>query len=271
MSKNFIDHIITDKLSGFNYEFKNEYWNQMQDKLDTECAQTNSCASSHISGFLSAGLMLTFATIISVILFSPWATNIQQPLNNNNDDCIDLIKTEKAIVPAKRSSSDDELLASTINKNKTQLASTKTTNNNNISSNKKKHQVKATNRRTKTVVKKKTSTKPTTVKSAKRIETIDNNNHTLIAVDSASIKKQPITLEEKVIISDPKPVTYEMDSIIIPDAELIGDKAEKTKKERQVNVESGLKPVKNVKTKSKPIKRVFKKRKGIFYRLGLRK
>ena len=66
-------------------------------------------------------------------------------------------------------------------------------------------------------------------------------------------------------------VSVENDSIYIPDAKLVGDRQNEQNRSGQIEIEAGPKQVKTVKPKNKPVKHVFKKRKGLLYRLGIRK
>jgi hypothetical protein len=274
MLKNSIDHIVADKLEGINFDFKSEYWNKMQEELDANCAQTNTCSSTSIGGFLSGSLITTFVAVISIILFFPWAID-QTPVSNTICDEDNVQNTEliadsnsgqaiindniEVIVPEKVEA--EAKVEVNVKKSKASV------------SNKKKHR-----RKIKVTTKSKVTpiTKPSNEKQQitnQKVKPIENTSEEVIekqTIESSTDSAEKAPVE----ITKPKQedvVTNETDSIYIPDAKLLGNDKEDVDKKTTVDVDAGPKPVKHVKTKSKPIKRVFKKRKGILYRLGLRK
>jgi len=268
MSKNIIDHIVADKLNGMNFDFKSEYWNKMQQELDANCAQTNTCASNTIGGFISGSLITTFVAVISIILFSPWAMN-NSTVETQDTMCKDTaMEVVVPVLPSVNNIADNSTQEKTVVK----PIETKTT---------------------KAVIKpKKKARKPRAkikiVKAEKKEAVIKQDiaaepvvettiQETTLNIDSVAVDtKTTIDPFEKNDVDTTEPIqkdaaVLETDSVYIPDGKILGNDKEKVEKEAKVEVNSGPKPIKHVKTKSKPIKRVFKKRRGILYKMGLRK
>ena len=276
MLKNSIDKIIADKLEGINFDFKSEYWNKMQEELDANCAQTNTCSSTSIGGFLSGSLITTFVAVISIILIFPWAID-QTPVTNticgeDNAQDIELIadsnsgqtiinKNIEVVIPEKVEVKPETEVEVKVKKSNTSV------------SKKKKHRrkIKVTTESKVTPIKKSSNKKQQI--ADRKVKPTENSSEEVmekqtIESNTDSAEKAPIE------ITEPKQedvVTTETDSVHIPDAKLLGNDKDDVDKETKVEVDAGPKPVKHVKTKSKPIKRVFKKRKGILYKLGIRK
>ena len=272
MSKNNIDNIIADKLEGVNFEFKDEYWNSMQDKLDANCAQTNTCSSSGVSGFLVGGIAAAFiATIIGVIMFFSWGTDDNQKevvcnadtlkeeiaitSNDSNSESVRVVM-KKDEVTISQDSKRIEKSSKNLNKPKKKTFKKKAMSSKNI---------------------KQEQAIPSKVdimqaEDEKVISDLPNTDSLvvdqIIEVTTDSLNEKHIDTIEPIV---KETVTYETDSINIPDGKILGNSKEKEAKNPQLEVTKGLKPVKNVKTKSKPIKRVFGKRRGILYKLGIRK
>jgi len=269
MSKNIIDHIVADKLNGLDFSFKSEYWNKMQQELDANCAQTNTCASNTIGGFISGSLITTFVAVISIIVFFPWAMN-NNPVDTQNEMYKDTaIEVVAPVIPAKNINIADNNTQEKTSIKPTETKSTKAI----IKSNKKHKKAKAKIRIVKT--EKKEAVVKQTIAAEPIVE--NNNQETKPTIDSVAVDQKTTTDPfEKNNIDTTKPIqkdaaVLETDSIFIPDGKILGNDKEKVEKETKVEVNSGPKPVKHVKTKSKPIKRVFKRRKGILYKMGIRK
>lgn len=276
-----LDHIIADKLNNISFDFKTEYWSKMQGELDANCIQTNAtCSSTSVGGFLSGSLIATFAIIASVIIFFPWAIN-QDILTAEDTICTDNNTSITTVLDDISTNSEVTTNVVSTKKENKQIAQTTSTEiltkkkggNLNNDSKKKiiRRKVKINSDQKKTQSSKPAIAPKQSVEQ-KEISEKPESDTTLvkqtIEIETDSFEKEVVDTTNPI---KPEPILFETDSVIIPDAKLLGNDRDKVKTKRKVKVEKGLEPVKNVKTKSKPIKRVFKKRKGILYRMGIRK
>ena len=291
MTKNNIDHIIENKFEGLNYEFKDEYWSQMEKKINANISSGASTGGSIFGSTLSTVLIVSVTTILTLlaVYFLIFRGENSPP---NNNICTDTV-IEKQI-------ETESINQKPIDDNSIQ--NTKLDNTN----------LDAEEEVSEKVVIKKTR-KHSSKKSKQTTEINDNKESTSKSVDDEAVKKVATSIETydttKEMLEDPKEeldevqypetiidnqstesnnetdhisleeniaptkqtVSYENDSIYIPEAKLVGDKQDKQNQSGQIEIEAGPKPVKTVKPKNKPVKHVFKKRKGLLYRLGIRK
>jgi len=263
MSKNLIDHIIADKLNEINFEFKPAYWNKMQEKLEANCSQTNTCVSNTINGFLCTSLITVFISVIGIILYAPWPIN-NDVANVQNTIYVDtLIEKEIPIISSINMDSDYKIQEEAIAETKEiEIKDTKAVIKTRKKAKKQKvKSIKTLNKKSR--VEKEVNPKPITEPMAQEASpSIDS-----IALDSSNHSNTFDRLDSK---QKEEPL-FENDSIYIPDSKITEDDQEEVKEEIQLDVQAELEPVKNVKTRTKPVKRVFKKRKGILYRMGLRR
>jgi len=271
MSKNIIDKLVADKLQGLNFDFKAEYWDKMHEQLNADCAQNNTCNYSGISGFLSGSLLVAFFSFISIIIFFPWGIN-----NSNAPISTETSLIEESIIlnPTISTTAAQETLeySEVIIKQET-INTTPKKSKVVVKTKSKKHR----SRKSHTIKQHSTTNMSTTAVSPKVVDektivsteviTAEIPNDSLTTsnqnfVETKSVNKAPI--EQTTIES-------ENDSVIINDGKILDSQKEVKENNNQVVVQAKPTPVKHVKTRRKPNKRVFKKRKGILYRLGLRK
>ncbi len=276
MLKNSIDKIIADKLEGINFDFKSEYWNKMQEELDANCAQTNTCSSTSIGGFLSGGLITTFVAVISIVLIFPWAID-QTPVTNtiygeDNTQNIELIADSNSGQTISDNNIEVVISEKIEAKPKTEVKVKVKKSNTTVSKKKKSKRKNKVATDSKVAPIKKSPNKKQQITDQK-VKPVENTSEEVMEKQTVEQKTDSAD-KAPVEITEPKQdnvVSNETDSVNIPDAKLLGNDREDVDKDPQVEVDAGPKPVKHVKTKSKPIKRVFKKRKGILYKLGIRK
>jgi len=271
MSKNIIDNLIADKLQGLNFDFKAEYWDKMHEQLNADCAQNNTCNYTGISGFLSGSLLVTFFSIISIIIFFPWGIN-----NSNSPISSETIVVEESITL-------NPTISTTATQENTEYSEV-ITKQETISTTPKKHTVavktknkKRRSRKSHTTKKQSTTNMSKTPVAPIAIEEKPIASPELIAEeipnDSIATSNQNFDEIKNVTEAPIEQTTLESedDSVIINDGKILDNQKEVNEKSSQVVVQAKPTPVKHVKTRRKPNKRVFKKRKGILYRLGLRK
>ncbi len=273
MSKTNIEQLISDKLQSLSFDFKPEYWDKMNEKLDTDCAKTNTCNAASVGVFFSTSLLIIFFTIISVIVFSPWGINKCFDTNNSNSMEIsidmDVNPIHKSVESNNQQNTKQEnetIEVKPIVKKKAICVSkspntSKARRHRKASSSKIK---KSSNRTTyKTIPKNDSASLDTSVMPSDNADTSSEN--TLVTKDLPVNSKQSEI--EQGITTD----TLNSDTDYFYESELGNKPDEKEKKEVKVKVQKKPVPVKHVKTRSKPIKRVFKKKRGLLYRLGIRK
>jgi hypothetical protein len=297
MTKINLDQLINTKLEGLNFEFKNDYWKQMEKELSSNCGAEVASAGTGIGTFLSSVLIVSFTSILTIILIFPWAYDFDNLDNNSNinNTTKEEIVIEEAIAPEIETvTNKTETLIPTDDQNsKIEIKEEQTSPKVQI-----KKVRKSTSKKSKTISKKSKISKSNSSKVssdtpdnkkvekkvATTVESYDTAKEQTESLDTI-IKKEVIipdsefndklnsdknVLDSKTLINK-EPVVYENDSVYIPDGILSGDKQAEEKPNPQVDVEAGPKPVKTVKPRSKPVKHVFRKRRGLLYRLGLRK
>ena len=296
MSNNNIEQLIADKLQSLNFEFKPEYWEKMHKKLDAECAETNSCNAGSLSGFLSASLLVTLFSIIAIILYFPWSSNNYINLNDNtiNTEIAqkqttvlisdNIVKEESTNLVVKSSAIDVKTSKTETQKTSHQNISSKTTIKKKVSIRKrKKYRKKAS------AHKKEVRTNNLNIASTENelktqqnkantsdltLETTDSNTVVSTELNDSLVNLETVKSTNEInqeMETNQFPDSYGTDTVIINDAVLLDGQNKEKEKKSQVTVQKKRPPVKHVKTRSKPVKRVFKRRKGILYRLGLRK
>jgi len=292
MTKINIDHIISSKLDELNFEFKNEYWEQMEKELSSNCAGEAVTASAGIGTFVSSFLIVTLTTIITLIIIFPWAYDFNNSTNSSNTEIQEDVNIEEVIIPqisTINNAKESSVAAPEEDKNiKTNLQEEKVAPKVKIKRSRKHYSKKSKSISKKTKAASKASSgiidnpKPAK-KEATSIDTYDTTKESIedtdsiieevVIPDSEFDKKQenakniagsnPAIVKEEVVLDN--------DSVYIPEGKILGDKHEEERPNPQVDVEAGPKPVKTVKPRNKPVKHVFKKRRGLLYRLGLRK
>ena len=275
MSKSNIEQLIADKLQSLSFDFKPEYWDAMSEKLDADCAQTKKCSTASIGGFYSASLLVVFFGIISILLFFPWEIN--KSIGTNSATTME-ISIDKNTTPIQIS---PEINKQAIVEQENKNIETKPSIDNKSSNNKKatvskrrKHHKKSASKKTKTISK-------------------NNTNQSVINDEGSNIDTQ-LALSKNEDISSKNPTTKEdlqvrseFDNTEIEqgittdtlttnadytyEAELGDDLPKAEEKEAQIKIQKKPVPVKHVRTRSKPVKRVFKRKRGLLYRLGIRK
>jgi len=275
MSKSNIEQLIADKLQSLSFDFKPEYWDAMSEKLDADCAQTKKCSTASIGGFYSASLLVVFFGIISILLFFPWEIN--KSIGTNSATTME-ISIDKNTTPIQIS---PEINKQAIVEQENKNIDTEAIINNKSSNNK-----KATVSKTHKHHKKAISQKHTKVSK-------NNTNQSVINDEGSNIDTQVVLSKNKDITSksptkkEDLQVKSELDNTEIEqgittdtlstnavytyEAELGDEPSKVDEKETQIKIQKKPVPVKHVRTRSKPVKRVFKRKRGLLYRLGIRK
>jgi len=276
MSKSNIEQLIADKLQSLSFDFKPEYWDKMNEKLDADCAKTNTCNAASMGGFFSASLLVVFFAIISFIAFSPWGIN--KSIDTKSVSTVE-IQTSINKTPVQHSpeTNSQPIAKQENNSIKTTPPTIKKSIRNNKSqkvSKTRKHYKKAASskhRKTSKNISNQSISKGEDSSLDTNITLSDNKNTSSINTvekedlqDKSEFDKAEI---EQSISSD----TLTTDTDYFYESELGNKPDENEKKEVKVKVQKKPVPVKHVKTRSKPIKRVFKRKRGILYRLGIRK
>ncbi len=293
MTKINLDQLINTKLEGLNFEFKNDYWKQMEKEISSNCGAEVAGAGTGISTFLSSALIVSFISIITIILIFPWAYDFDNSVGTENATQKEIIIEEVIIPEIKTTTIKEVTTISSEEQNNTtvikeeQIAPKVKIKKVRRSSSKKSKTISKKSRVSKSTKSKASSGNSDKEKSEKKVattvesydttkkqtESLDTIIKEVIIPDSEFNKisdNDKKVLDSKTLINE-EPVVYENDSIYIPNGILSGDKQAEERPNPQVEVEAGPKPVKTVKPRSKPIKHVFRKRRGILYRLGLRK
>ena len=275
MSKSNIEQLISDKLQSLSFDFKSEYWDKMNEKLDADCAKTNTCSAASMGVFLSASLLIVFFAIISVIVFSPWGINKCFDTNNSNSMEISIDMDVNPVHNSVKSNNqqiakqENEIIeVKPIVKKKAICVSknpnvSKARRHRKVSSSKIKKSSNSTTH--KTIPKNDHANLDTSIMPSENADTSSKN--IMVTKDLSINSKQDKTEIEQGITTD----TLTTDTDYFYESELGNKPDENEKKEVKVKVQKKPVPVKHVKTRSKPIKRVFKKKRGLLYRLGIRK
>jgi len=275
MSKSNIEQLIADKLQSLSFDFKPEYWDAMSEKLDADCAQTKKCSTASIGGFYSASLLVVFFGIISILLFFPWEIN--KSIGTNSATTME-ISIDKNTTPIQ--------ISPEINKQAIVEQENKNIDTKAIINNKSSNDKKATVSKTHKHHKKAISQKHTKVSK-------NNTNQSVINDEGSNIDTQVVLSKNKDITSksptkkEDLQVKSELDNTEIEqgittdtlstnavytyEAELGDEPSKVDEKETQIKIQKKPVPVKHVRTRSKPVKRVFKRKRGLLYRLGIRK
>ena len=283
MARNNIDQIIKGKLEDLNFDFKDEYWKQMEHLIKTECTTEVAAGSVGVGAFLSTLLIVSFTTIITFIVFFPWAydfnnqagskiaqeTNTplfeQNTTNTNKIAPISTVgttdETNKVIQKTKNTTGDIK-----IRKVKTTSKSTK-------EKRKKRIRKSKPNKKQSVANNKKQLTNDKADIANKTIESIteqsDTNKKQIANQAEGNLDKRANTGQKSGTPNEN--ISLDNDSVYIPDAKLVGDKPSEEMQDVKVDVETKPEPPKTVKPRTKPVKHVFKKRRGLLYRLGIRK
>ncbi|RLD67118.1 MAG: hypothetical protein DRI84_03305 [Bacteroidetes bacterium] len=290
MTKHNIDHIIESKFEGLNFEFKDEYWNQMEKKINSNAASRASSGSSIFGTSLTSILVISITTIATLLMIYFWIFRGQSTENELNiDSAIEeqiqskspdqtpvnqiydpIDEQEDNTSTLEEEVTDKVVIMETRKHSPKKLSHTKELNSNeqNTSENVEKEEpVKnvATSIETYDTTKEILDEPKEELDKVQSPETnIDNQiTENKNSSDNTTIKENKELTKQT--------VSVENDSIYIPDAKLVGDKQNDQNRSGQVEIEAGPKQVKTVKPKNKPVKHVFKKRKGLLYRLGIRK
>ena len=296
MTKINLDQLINTKLEGLNFEFKNDYWKQMEKELSSNCGAEVASAGTGIGTFLSSVLIVSFTSILTIILIFPWAYDFDNFDNNSNinNTTKEEIVIEEVIAPEIETvTSKTETLIPTDDQNskieikEEQISPKAQIKKVRKSASKKSKTISKKSKISKSNSSKVSSGTPDNKKAEKKvatsIESYDTTKEHKEQIDPIikeviipdSIFDNKLDNDKKILDSktsiNKEPVIYETDSVYIPDGILSGDEQAEEKPNPQVDVEAGPKPVKTVKPRSKPVKHVFRKRRGLLYRLGLRK
>lgn len=298
MANHNIDQIVKNKIENLNFEFKDEYWTQMEEKISTNSSSGAASGTAGISSFLGSVLFISVSILVTLLLVYLWifkgdsahkideSSTIESPIElvidsepaiqtneEKNSMSIpdplcdgDLVEEESDIVEqVKPESKKQKITAPRVNKTK-------------INSSKNPQTVKEP-----VSVETDVNQEPKK-KVATSIETYDTTKKDELELDEQidhepKIESQVIDLDKGVdnealevdLGYSKQIVSLESDSVYIPDAKLLGDHQGENKSNGQVDIDAGPKQVKTVKPKNKPVKHVFNKRRGFLYRIGLRK
>ena len=291
MAKIDIDQIVKGKLDKIQFDFKDEYWADMEKSLLADCTEEVVTATA-FSAFTSTLLIVSFTAIITILAVFPWAYDF----DNTTKEQATTPKAVPAVIEQKEEVKADQNLTKEQAEPKPEVKKEEPKPEVKVVVKKK---AKARRNKRKSVSKKRTATSETKKQEQKSIKADMQSPKTESGIreaekparkeatsiepyDSTRIKQENVisdkgvqhieqnqdTNENKLISNN---ISVDNDSIYIPDAVLSGDKAEGEMKDVQVDVEERPLPPKTVKPRNKPVKHVFKKRRGILYRMGLRK
>ena len=230
-----IDNLFRTKLSEVNYDFKPEYWKEMEQMLDKEGGAGASVGGFFGSSFfLKTAIIITIAVLIGIFSFMFFGKDKQ---NNTAPE----INTETTI------NNNTTLVTPTLEsiENNTEIADDAIAADEEIIT-------------------------TTTTKSRKTI-LIDyfKISPTIVEYIGAKLDKE---LDIK-IMRNLKPYQIDQDALENDDEPLESDFTEQIKDKPVINTKVVEKPdePKNVRPMEKPVKHVFKKKKGLLWYLGFRR
>ncbi len=292
MTKHNIDHIIENKFEGLNFEFKDEYWNQMEKKINSNISSGASSGSSIFGTSLTSVLVISITTIATLLMIYFWVFRGESQSDENKlnlDSAIEEQIQSKTPdqTPIKQISvptNEQENNTSTLEEEATDEVVIKKTRKHSSKKSAHSKELKEAEQNNSENVEndepiKNVATSIETYDTTKEIlddpeEELDEVQSPETNIDNQITENKNssdnTTIEENKELTK-QTVSVENDSIYIPDAKLVGDKQNEQNRSGQVEIEAGPKQVKTVKPKNKPVKHVFKKRKGLLYRLGIRK
>ena len=288
MAKIDIDQIVKEKLDNIQFDFKDEYWANMEKNLLADCTEEVVVASS-FNTITSVFLITSLTAIITVLAVFPWAydfdnspktkavapesipVQIEQKEEVKSQQNLTIKQTETK-PETKKEETKQEVKAVVKKRN---LRKKKTTTKKRNTASKVNKQEQRTTNAEKPDTKPQSGIHESEKPARKEATSVDPYDSTRVKAEENNSNSEARNIEQKQstegndLISDNNGI--DNDSIYIPDAVLSGNKPGDEMKEIMVDVEERPVEPKTVKPRNKPVKHVFKKRKGLLYRMGLRK
>jgi hypothetical protein len=297
MVDNNIDNIVKRKLEKLDFEFKDEYWKQMEQLMKADCVAETAASGIGIGTFAAGFLLVSFSAILIIISVFPWAYDFDNNTNINRANQSAVVSTTETSVAIQtaaqqslqnketiifdQESINTKVAVSNNNTDKKKLESEENQNEavkirkvrkTTTTSKSKKVRVKAKAKNQKACIPK--VAEPTTKNSNLNTNETDvknsiQNNEANKSDVQTTVNDSNVQTEKGKTVKES--VTLENDSVYIPDGKLVGDDQGEEMKDPKVEVQKDPDLPKNVKPRTKPVKHVFKKRRGLLYRLGIRK
>jgi hypothetical protein len=293
MIDNNIDNIVKGKLEKLDFEFKDEYWKQMEQLLKADCVAETAASGIGIGAFASGFLLVSFSAIMIIISIFPWAYDFDNKSNISRETQVPVVTTMENSTKIHNSNAQVQPIATImVGANQQNIVENTNANAQTLQSGenteeavkmRKLRKTSTSKKSTKVRVKAKAKTQKACIPKIVEPAAQSNTQQANQSADSDNIQNTDIEKTESGVNTNDsnkqadnnntvtEGLTLDNDSVYIPDGKLVGDDQGEEMKDPKVEVQKDPEQPKNVKPRTKPVKHVFKKRRGLLYRLGIRK